>query len=70
MSKHSGLTLPVVASAANCPVTHDQHAQALRASVKPSGGPGNGGLDNNRVGGGRRARRDALRRHIQRRQSR
>ena len=41
------VTVPAVASAANCPVTHDQLAQALRASVKPSGGPGNGGLDNN-----------------------
>ena len=41
------VTLPTVASAANCAVTHDQLAQALRASVKPSGGPGNGGLDNN-----------------------
>jgi uncharacterized protein GlcG (DUF336 family) len=35
------------ASAANCPATHDQLTQALKASVKPSGGPGNGGLDNN-----------------------
>src|SRR2546430_831468 len=35
------------ASAANCPATHEQLTQALRASVKPSGGPGNGGLDNN-----------------------
>jgi uncharacterized protein GlcG (DUF336 family) len=34
-------------SAANCPATHDQLTQALKASVKPSGGPGNGGLDNN-----------------------
>jgi uncharacterized protein GlcG (DUF336 family) len=33
--------------AANCPVNHDQLQQALRQSVKPSGGPGNGGLDNN-----------------------
>ncbi len=33
--------------AADCPATHDQLTQALRASVKPSGGPGNGGLDNN-----------------------
>ncbi|MBV8888622.1 MAG: heme-binding protein [Alphaproteobacteria bacterium] len=35
------------AQAANCPVTHDQLTQALKASVKPSGGPSNGGLDNN-----------------------
>ena len=33
--------------AATCPATHDQLTQALRASVKPSGGPSNGGLDNN-----------------------
>ncbi len=38
---------PAAASAQNCPVTHDDLAKALRASVKPSGGPGNGGLDNN-----------------------
>lgn len=30
----------------SCPVTHDQLADALRKSVKPSGGPGNGGFDN------------------------
>lgn len=30
-----------------CPVTHQQLLQALKASVKPTGGPGNGGLDNN-----------------------
>jgi len=35
------------ARAADCPVTHDQLAEALKQSVKPSGGPGNGGLDNN-----------------------
>lgn len=35
------------ARAQTCPVSHDQVAQALKASVKPSGGPGNGGLDNN-----------------------
>ncbi|MBV8193444.1 MAG: heme-binding protein [Alphaproteobacteria bacterium] len=33
--------------AADCPVNHDQLQQALKQSVKPSGGPGNGGLDNN-----------------------
>lgn len=35
------------AEAADCPVTHDQLANALKASVKASGGPGNGGFDNN-----------------------
>ncbi|MBV8755209.1 MAG: heme-binding protein [Hyphomicrobiales bacterium] len=39
--------LPQESRAANCPATHDQLTQALRASVKPSGGPSNGGLDNN-----------------------
>ena len=39
--------LPQESQAANCPATHDQLTQALRASVKPSGGPSNGGLDNN-----------------------
>jgi uncharacterized protein GlcG (DUF336 family) len=34
------------AAAADCPVGHDQLAQILKASVKPSGGPGNGGFDN------------------------
>jgi uncharacterized protein GlcG (DUF336 family) len=34
------------AQAADCPVTHDQLVQALRANVKASGGPSNGGLDN------------------------
>jgi uncharacterized protein GlcG (DUF336 family) len=33
-------------SAADCPVNHDQLAQALRASVKASGGPANGGFEN------------------------
>lgn len=32
---------------APCPVDHDQLVKALKASVKPSGGPGNGGLDTN-----------------------
>lgn len=35
------------ALAATCPATYDQLTQALRASVKPSGGPANGGLENN-----------------------
>src|SRR5205823_7346216 len=34
-------------AAAPCPVTHEQLVKALKASVKPSGGPGNGGLDTN-----------------------
>jgi hypothetical protein len=35
------------ARAASCPVTHDKLLQTLKASVKPTGGPSNGGLDNN-----------------------
>ncbi len=31
----------------NCPVSHDQLTKALQASVKASGGPSNGGFDNN-----------------------
>jgi len=34
------------AAAADCPVDHAKLVSALRASVKPSGGPGNGGFDN------------------------
>src|SRR5947199_9946027 len=34
------------ASAADCPVDHAKLAGALRASVKPSGGPANGGFEN------------------------
>lgn len=42
------LAQPVAAqSQPACPVTHDQLADALRKSVKPSGGPSNGGFDNN-----------------------
>ena len=45
------LTLAVAgfqpATAADCPADHDQLEKALKASVKPSGGPTNGGLDNN-----------------------
>lgn len=33
--------------AATCPVDHDHLADILKKSVKPSGGPSNGGLDNN-----------------------
>jgi uncharacterized protein GlcG (DUF336 family) len=38
--------LPEVGYAADCPVDHDTLSQALRASVKPSGGPANGGFEN------------------------
>jgi uncharacterized protein GlcG (DUF336 family) len=38
---------PVAAAAADCPADHDKLEKALKASVKPSGGPSNGGLDNN-----------------------
>ena len=34
-------------AAADCPADHDKLEKALKASVKPSGGPSNGGLDNN-----------------------
>ena len=34
-------------TAETCPVTHDRLADALKKSVKPSGGPTNGGFDNN-----------------------
>lgn len=34
-------------AAAKCPVTYDQLTRALKANVKASGGPSNGGLDNN-----------------------
>src|ERR1700743_14958 len=39
-----------VAHAAGCPIDHTKLTQALKASVKPSGGPSNGGLDNNMWG--------------------
>lgn len=41
--------VPAIGSPAaqNCPVSHDQLTRALKASVKPSGGPTNGGFDNN-----------------------
>ncbi len=38
---------PAPAKAADCPADHAKLLQALRASVKPSGGPSNGGFDNN-----------------------
>ncbi|MGY3458115.1 hypothetical protein ACVWW5_003565 [Bradyrhizobium sp. LM3.4] len=31
----------------SCPVDHDKLADILKKSVKPGGGPSNGGLDNN-----------------------
>lgn len=31
----------------NCPVTHEDLTKALKKSAKPSGGPSNGGFDNN-----------------------
>ena len=42
------LVLAIAPAAAQdkCPVSHDQLTQALKASVKPSGGPSNGGFDN------------------------
>jgi uncharacterized protein GlcG (DUF336 family) len=44
----AGLLLATAAAqAAGCPVTHDQLKQALKASVQPGGGPGNGGLETN-----------------------
>jgi uncharacterized protein GlcG (DUF336 family) len=35
------------ANGVKCPATHDQLTNALKANVKASGGPTNGGLDNN-----------------------
>lgn len=39
-----GLSPPV--RAADCPVDHDRLVKALKASVKPAGGPKNGGFEN------------------------
>jgi uncharacterized protein GlcG (DUF336 family) len=39
--------LGTAAAAQNCPVSHDQLTKALKGSVKASGGPSNGGFDNN-----------------------
>jgi uncharacterized protein GlcG (DUF336 family) len=36
---------PDFAQAADCPVSHEQLSNALKASVKASGGPSNGGFD-------------------------
>src|SRR5436305_9845659 len=38
------------AEAADCPVDHGKLVAALRASVKPSGGPANGGFENHEWG--------------------
>lgn len=38
---------PNSAGAPSCPVDHDRLADILKKSVKPAGGPSNGGLDNN-----------------------
>ena len=35
------------ADAQTCPVAHDELTKALKDSVRPGGGPGNGGFDNN-----------------------
>ena len=44
----SGVVLTAqIAAAQDCPVAHDQLTKALKESVKASGGPGNGGFDNN-----------------------
>ena len=37
---------PANAQDAECPISHDTLTEALRASVKPAGGPANGGLEN------------------------
>jgi len=42
----AAVTAPSFA-ATPCPATHDALLAALKASVKPGGGPSNGGLDNN-----------------------
>lgn len=39
------LGAPAPSQAADCPVGHEQLANALKASVKASGGPSNGGFD-------------------------
>ena len=50
----AALSLPAVLNAEDqphqamsCPVDHDQLADILKKSVKPGGGPSNGGFDNN-----------------------
>ena len=67
------LTLAVASSqsaaAADCPADHDKLEKALKASVKPSGGPTNGGFDNNEWAALRDARRRRLRSCLQRQQA-
>lgn len=41
---------PQAHAATSCPIDQAKLQQALKASVKPSGGPSNGGLDNNMWG--------------------
>lgn len=44
------MSTPIAANAQSapaCPVTHDKLAEVLKQSVKASGGPSNGGFDNN-----------------------
>jgi uncharacterized protein GlcG (DUF336 family) len=38
---------PAADAKPSCPIDHDRLADALKKSVKPSGGPSNGGFDNN-----------------------
>ena len=45
------LCAPGAAGAADCPVAHDQLVKALKASVKPAGGPKNGGFENHEWAG-------------------
>src|SRR5215208_4438665 len=45
------LCAPGAAGAADCPVTHDRLVKALKASVKPAGGPKNGGFENHEWAG-------------------
>ncbi|WP_050400773.1 heme-binding protein [Bradyrhizobium embrapense] len=46
LSRPSAAQDPSQGSSASCPVDHDHLADILKKSVKPSGGPSNGGLDN------------------------
>jgi uncharacterized protein GlcG (DUF336 family) len=41
------IAAPTARAAESCPATHADLLAALKASVKPGGGPSNGGLDNN-----------------------
>lgn len=46
----AALTVSAAHAASDCAVDHTKLTQALKASVKPSGGPSNGGMDNNMWG--------------------